>query len=70
MPSIVSRFSFAWSPDAMVTLRFGTPKAFAMTSISSELAAPATGGDWSLTRSAPSRVPAMPGLLARGMTRT
>jgi hypothetical protein len=47
-----------------------TPNAFAITWISSSFAAPSTGADCSLIRSAPLRVPAMPALLARGTTRT
>src|SRR4051812_1787509 len=59
-----TRLSLDRSPLTIETSRLATPKVFAITSINSSFAAPSTGGDCSRTSSAPSRDPAMPGLLA------
>jgi hypothetical protein len=70
IPVTRTRFWRDRSPDTRLTERLGTPKASAMTSRSSALAAPSTGGAFSRTSNAPSRVPATPARPARGMTRT
>ena len=67
---IATRLSLECSPLTIATSRLAAPNTFAITCINSSFAAPSTGGDCNRTRRAPSLVPTMPGLLARGTTLT
>ena len=69
-PAIRNCLDFEVCPETISTSLFGTPSVFAKSLINSVFAAPSTGGEATLTFTAPSSAPTISDLDARGTTLT